>query len=255
MQTNSIAKQKTIAVHFSCGAASAVAAKKTIDIYGKTHNVIIVNNPVKEKHADNYRFLLDVQKWLGQEIFFATNPEFSDNSAVTVWSKRKYMSNRYGAPCTKLLKKEARYLFEKQHLIDWHVLGFTADEKGRHERFTKNERDNVLPILITENITKEDCFNIILDAGLKLPEIYNLGYPNANCIGCVKASSPTYWNHVRKMHPTIFTERAELSRRLGAKLVRYKGKRIFLDELPTDAIGRPMKSLKSFDCSIFCNTK
>lgn len=38
--------KETIAVWFSCGAASAVAAKKTIEKYGNTHNVIIVNNPV-----------------------------------------------------------------------------------------------------------------------------------------------------------------------------------------------------------------
>ena len=31
--------KQTIAVWFSCGAASAVAAKKTIEKYGKTHKV------------------------------------------------------------------------------------------------------------------------------------------------------------------------------------------------------------------------
>ena len=54
------------------------------------------------------------------------------------------------------------------------------------------------------------------------------------------------------MHPQTFNERAEQSRKIGAKLVRYKGKRIFLDELPEDAIGRKMKS---YECGIFCDTK
>jgi hypothetical protein len=54
-------KDKTIAVWFSCGAASAVAAKKTIEIYGATHNIRVVNNPIKEEHPDNQRFLKDVQ--------------------------------------------------------------------------------------------------------------------------------------------------------------------------------------------------
>jgi hypothetical protein len=96
------------------------------------------------------------------------------------------------------------------------------------------------------------CFDIITSAGITLPRVYSMGYPNANCIGCVKATSPTYWNHVRRMHPDQFIERAEQSRRLGVKLVRYKGKRIFLDELPDNAKGRGMKS---YECGIFCDTK
>jgi len=81
--------------------------------------------------------------------------------------------------------------------------------------------------------------------------MYRLGYANANCIGCVKATSPTYWNHVRKVHPLVFEERAIQSRRLGVRLVRHKGKRIFLDELPIDAKGQKMKS---YECGIFCDT-
>ena len=47
---------ETIAVWFSCGAASAVAAKKTIEKYGESHNVIVVNNLVVNEHEDNRRF-------------------------------------------------------------------------------------------------------------------------------------------------------------------------------------------------------
>lgn len=245
-------EKETIAVWFSCGAASAVAAKKTVEIYGESHNVLIVNNPVDEEDIDNKRFLKDCEKWIGQRIISAKNTKINITSAVQVWDNRKYMSGRKGAPCTLLLKKEARYEFEKNNKIDWHVLGFTSDEETRHERFVKFERSNVIPILINAGLNKESCFGIIQAAGIELPNIYKLGYPNANCVGCVKATSATYWNHVRRMHPNVFAARSEQSRRIGARLVRYKGKRIFLDELPADAIGRPMKS---YECGIFCETK
>lgn len=244
-------KRETIVVWFSCGAASAVAAKLTVEKYGSTHNILIVNNPVIEEDEDNLRFSEDVSKWIGHEILYAANPAFPDNSAVTVWNKRKYMSGVKGAPCTLLLKKEARYIFERANKIDHHVLGFTVDEKDRHNRFTKFERENVLPVLLDAGLTKQDCFNILIEAGIQLPRVYGMGYVNANCIGCVKATSPTYWNHVRKMHPNIFRSRAEQSRSIGAKLVRYKGERIFLDELPVDAKGAKMKS---YECGIFCDT-
>lgn len=241
----------TIAVWFSCGAASAVAAKKTVERYSKTHNILIVNNPVYEEDSDNIRFKNDVSKWVGLPIIRAVNNEEHTTSAVVVWDRRKYMCGLKGAPCTVVLKKEARYQFEVLHKIDYHVLGFTFDEKTRHDRFVKFERENVLPVLIEEEITKQDCFEIITEAGIELPRMYKLGYPNANCIGCVKATSPTYWNHVRKVHPEVFTQRAVQSRRIGARLVRYRGKRIFLDELPVDAKGRKMKS---YECGIFCDT-
>ena len=243
-------EEKIIAVWFSCGAASAVAAKKTIEKYGASHKIILVNNPIINEHPDNERFLKDCEKWLDQNIIKATNKDFPNCDIREVFDKRKYISGRDGAPCTMLLKKGARYQFEKENEIDWHVLGFTADEKERSDRFMKFERSNLIPILIDESITKIDCFRILNEAGIKLPEIYSLGYPNANCIGCVKSSSPTYWNLVRKTFPDIYNERAEQSRRIGAKLVVVKGKRKFLDELKlTDKGGK----IKSWDCGIFCD--
>jgi hypothetical protein len=149
------------------------------------------------------------------------------------------------------LKKAARQEWEKLNNPSHHVLGFTYDEKHRHEKFILTERSNVLPVLVDLKITKQMCFDIIKDAGIKLPRTYELGYPNANCIGCVKATSPSYWNHVRRQHPDIFNERAEQSRRIGARLVRIKNERRFLDELKVTDKGRDMKKFK-IDCGIFC---
>jgi hypothetical protein len=243
--------KQTIVVWFSCGAASAVAAKMTIEKYGSTHNIRVVNNPIKEEDPDNQRFLKDVEKWLGLTIEYCLHPKYPQASCQEIWEKRKYMSGLLGAPCTMILKKEARQHWETHNKYDYMVLGFTTDERHRHERFVLTERDNVIPVLIDAGITKQQCYKIILDAGLVLPRMYSLGYPNANCIGCVKATSPTYWNHVRRHHPDVFHEREALSRRLGCKLVQVKGQRIYLDELDPDAKGRPLKEM-DFECGIFC---
>ena len=240
-----------IAVWFSCGAASAVAAYLTIKKYGLTDEVHIVNNPVIEEDEDNRRFLDDVENWIGKKIEIAENSLYPSHSAVDVWAKRKFMSGTLGAPCTLELKKNARREWENKHSPDWHVLGFTYDEKKRHERFVTSERENVIPVLIHEKMTKADCYIFLSEHGIKLPNIYKRGYPNANCIGCVKATSPTYWNHVREQDPEVFDSRAKQSRELGAKLVRVNGQRIFLDELSKEAKGRPMKNL-DFECGIFC---
>lgn len=244
-------RDKEITVWFSCGAASAVAAKITLEKYGKDNNIRVVNNPVVEEHEDNQRFLKDVERWLGVEIEYAINSKFPDCSAETVWDVRQYMSGISGAPCTLHLKKNARQEWEAKNITDYLVLGFTADEEKRAIRFKEVEKDNLIPVLVDENITKQDCFDILNEAGIEKPKIYELGYPNANCIGCVKATSPTYWNLVRKTFPDVFERRAKQSREIGAKLVRHKGERIYLDTLPIDAQGRPLKNY-DFECGIFC---
>jgi 3'-phosphoadenosine 5'-phosphosulfate sulfotransferase (PAPS reductase)/FAD synthetase len=242
---------KNICVWFSSGAASAVAAKLIIDKYKKYNNILVVNNPIQEEHPDNKRFLKDIEKWINHPIISHVNPKFPNHSIVEVFEKIKYMSNvNGGASCTYNLKKKARYDFEKNNNIDFHVLGFTYDEKKRHERFVKFERTNVIPILIENKITKGRCLEILSENNIKIPYIYKLGFPNANCIGCVKSQSPTYWNLVRKHFPDDFKNRAQQSRKLGVKLVKRKGDRIFLDELkPSDKGGK----IKSFECGIFCD--
>lgn len=238
-----------IAVWFSRGAASAVALKLTIERFGKGR-VRAVTNPVVEERPDNVRFERDVAEWAGVEIEHVTNPKYPSASAVDVWEARKGMAFPHGAPCTAILKKEARQLWELENKPSWHVLGFTADERKRHERFTLTERENVIPVLIDAGMTKWDCTRLLTSAGIDLPDSYALGFPNANCMGCVKATSPTYWNLVRKVDPQAFQARAEQSRRLGARLVRVAGQRIFLDELDPKAKGMPLKSMP--DCGTFC---
>lgn len=244
----------SVAVWFSNGAASAAALKLAIDRFG-LDQVRAINNPVAEEDEDNLRFQRDVSDWLGIEIEQAFNPRYPDGSAVSVWGVRKGMSFRHGAPCTVHLKKEARQHWESVNKVDWHVFGFTAEEETRHDRFILTERDNVLPLLIEAGMTKSDCADLIAGAGIALPRVYAEGYPNANCIGCVKATSATYWNLVRRTRPEVFRQRAEQSSQLGVRLARYKGKRIFLDELPENAVGRPLKTLRMPECGIHCEER
>lgn len=98
-----------IVVWFSCGAASAVAASQTLELYGDICDVRIVNNPVDEEDEDNRRFLNDIEHWLGVPIEIVSNKSLGHSSAAEVWRKERFMSSPYGAPCTKKLKKETRY--------------------------------------------------------------------------------------------------------------------------------------------------
>lgn len=244
-------KGQKIAVWFSCGAASAVAAKLTLEKYGNDNEVHILNNPIAEEDEDNQRFLKDVERWLNYPIKHVRSKKYPSQSCEDVWVKRKFMSGPMGAPCTLELKKKARQEWEEKNLPNWTVLGFTSEEQKRADRFKLTERESLLTPLIDEGYSKQKCFDTIMSAGIELPRIYKLGYPNANCIGCVKASGVSYWQLVREKHPDVFEQRAKMSRDIGSKLVIYKGKRIFLDELDPEAKGNAMRQY-DFECGIFC---
>ena len=62
--------------------------------------------------------------------------------------------------------------------------------------------------------------------GIKRPTMYDLGYNNNNCIGCVKGGKG-YWNKIRKDFPDVFAERAKLERLIGRSCING----CFLDEL------------------------
>lgn len=222
---------KRILVWFSCGAASAVAAKMCVEEFGSTHEVLIVNCDTRSsEHPDNYRFCADCVKWWGQEIVFIKSDKFQ--TVDEVFDKTRYMAGVAGARCTTELKKLPRMDFARAD--DIHVFGFCFDEQKRVRQFEDRNPDLIVKwVLIEKRITKARCYQELTDAGIELPEMYKLGYDNNNCPGCVKASSPWYWSMIRKTHPEVFKRRCEQSRALGVRLVEiHHHERIFLDELP-----------------------
>lgn len=236
-------------VWFSCGVASTVTAKMAIEKYGIGNVNVVYCDMRKNEHPDNDRFLKDVESWLGIKIEIIGSKTFS--KVEDVFGKFNYMSGVHGARCTVEMKKVPR--FNYQFPDDNHMLGLCADEKHRIDRFNEDNFDMYLDWLLLDNgVTKQDCLRIVAESGIELPAMYKLGFKNNNCIGCVKAQSPSYWNLVRMNFPAIFDERASQSRVIGCKLVKYKGERIFLDQLPADSREHIDEDIS---CGIQCSTQ
>jgi hypothetical protein len=143
------------------------------------------------------------------------------------------MSGIAGAICTTEMKKIPREAFQEP--TDTHIFGYTVEERKRAERFEDNNPTlHVEWVLIDAGITKEQCKHILSANGIALPAMYALDFDNNNCKGCVKSTSPGYWNRTRRHFPDVFSRRCRQSRALGVKLVRVKGQRIYLDQLPPD---------------------
>lgn len=231
---------------FSCGAASAVATKLAITQY-VDQEIIIARCIVKEEHHDNDRFAADCEKWFGMPITNMINEKYN-GSIVEVADKRGYVSGIAGAPCTMLLKKKVREDFQLP--TDKHIFGYCAEEQGRWDNFLDANNIDAVSPLIDRGLEHSDCLAMIENAGIKLPDMYALGYKHNNCIGCFKAGGQGYWNKIRIDFPEIFKARVELTRRLGARLLNVNNVHKFLDEIELGA-GDYQKE-PEIQCGIFC---
>lgn len=240
-----------VLVWWGAGNASSVAAKEAIKKYGKIVQVLYCDTS-KSEHPDNLRFRRDISEWLGQEIKVLKSEDYDD--IWQVFEKRRWLRSADGAPCTAEMKIAVRHAY--QEACDLQIFGFTKDEEPRWIRFGKTFPD-VQGEWILNGITKMECHKIIQDAGIEMPMMYKLGYPNNNCCGCVKAESVPYWTHIRKDFPENFQRMALLERKFNYALNRQGSgenrKPLFLDEIPAGV--RAMRNGLNWECGVLCQTK
>ena len=70
---------------FSCGAASAIATKKALEIYGK-ENFVIATCVLDNEHEDNKRFLVDCEAWFEYPITQLRSTKYKD--LWDLWGKQ-----------------------------------------------------------------------------------------------------------------------------------------------------------------------
>lgn len=201
---------------------------------------------IDDQHPDSMRFIKDCEKVLGKEIEILKSPYGSVENAIRAAMVIRLQGGF--APCTNWLKKRVRKEWEYEHK-DYditYVWGMDLDEKHRAEKLTETmiEFEHCFP-LIERNLTKQDAHGICAELGIRRPAMYDLGYNNNNCVGCVKGGMG-YWNKIRVDFPEVFESRAKLERVLGHSIL----KECFLDEL--DASRGRMSDEISQDCNIFC---
>lgn len=141
-----------------------------------------------------------------------------------------------------------RQEWEKEQDIDLltYIWGYDFKEQHRAKRLleTNPEYEHLFP-LIEKELSKEEVHGVLAQLGIKRPKMYDLGYSNNNCIGCVKGGKG-YWNKIRQDFPQVFEEMALLEREIGASCINGT----FLDELEP-AAGRMEKAILP-DCGMLC---
>ena len=230
-------------VWFSAGAASAVAAKLTL---ATATDVRIVYIDPGSEHPDNPRFVDDAEAWFGHPVERLRSERYQDTWEL--WEKRRFLVGPTGALCTAELKKRLRYGYQLPD--DIQVFGYTTEEQNRADRFRhENPGVQLVTPLIERGLTKEDCLALVDRAGLRLPEMYRLGYRNNNCVGCVKGGMG-YWNKIRIDFPDVFDRMALLERDIGHAIQKDESGPVWLDELDPTRGDYPSEAAP--DCSLLC---
>ena len=223
---------------FSAGVSSFIASyieKDNIDRILYTH--------IDDQHKDTMRFVKDCEKVLGKEIEILQSKYKTVNQVIEQF---RFINSPYGAKCTSILKKRVRKEWEYGQEDLTYIWGYDLTEKNRADRILESmpEFNHKFP-LIERGLTKEDCHGMSKDLGIKRPIMYDLGYRNNNCIGCVKGGMG-YWNRIRKDFPEVFNERARLERVIGASCI----KGVYLDELEPNR-GRLEEEIME-ECNLIC---
>lgn len=237
---------------WSAGTTSAVACALAVRELAPAFDEVVVAycaSVESAEHPDNARFRVECEQWYGVPIARLYSAKYAD--LTDVFEKRKYVAGIGGAPCTQWLKKAVREEFQRDD--DVHVFGFDDGEHDRAADFAASHEIAIRFPLIERGLSHQDCDAIVAAAGIALPAMYRLGYKNNNCIGCVKGGAG-YWNKIRRDFPDVFAQRAEMTRRLGCRLLAITiggvRKRIFLDELP-EGVGR-YEAEPAIECGIGC---
>lgn len=166
----------------SAGVSSFIAgwlARSTVDEF--------IYIDIADQHPDSLRFIHDCEAELGKKITILQNKNY--HSVSDVCRARRFIKSASGAQCTEILKRRVRKEWEYQHR-DYsitYVWGMDVNEQDRADRLWDAMPDfqHEFP-LIDKHLTKDDAHGLCYELGIKRPAMYDLGYPNNNCVGCVK---------------------------------------------------------------------
>jgi len=224
--------------------SSAVATKIAIDRIDR-----IFYTHIDDHHEDTMRFVRDCEQWFGKKIDIVQSEFLSVEAACLHAGGKGYINGPTGAACTRILKRDLRKKIEYDFPVGekvTYVWGFDNTESDRADRVCDHMIDfgHIFP-LIDRGISKKHAHEILRASGIKRPAMYDLGYNNNNCIGCVKGGMG-YWNHIRRDFPDVFQARSRLERTIGHSCI----KGCFLDELDENT-GIESKPIVD-DCGILC---
>ena len=187
-------------VSFSGGLGSWAAAKRVAEQHG-TDNLILVFTDTLMEDPDLYRFLIEAAADVGGELVWLKD----GRNPWQVFRDVKYMGNTRIAHCSKELKSKPFEKWLKEQDFDNPIiyLGIDWTEEHRlitHRKYVTHRVE--APLCNKPLLSQQQIRQMLADTtNIKLPKLYQQGFPHNNCGGtCVKAGQGQ-WAKVLKLYP------------------------------------------------------
>ena len=193
-------------VSISGGSASAVAADRVIDRYGSDAVDLWFADTLWEDPS-LYQFLEELEKRWDKQIIRYTD----GRTPLEVAEDRKLIPNNWAAPCSYELKQRPfrEYIEKLDKPVTVH-LGLDWSETHRHAK--PKEIYEAIPgvtvdfPLMWEPIPWRGYTLLIQDWGIKIPRLYELGFPHNNCGGRCVRQGLGEWMRLYKFLPDRYEE-------------------------------------------------
>lgn len=190
-------------ISFSGGigsAASLLLAHK----HNLSYAAIFADTLIEDE--DLYRFKWDIESYIGKEITTLTD----GRTPWEVYIDERFIGNSRTAHCSQRLKTDIvrDYIKTNWGINDYPilVLGMSKEESERIDR--AKIRWNPIPVdsLLVKYGLNSRCEmeSLINDCGIKIPRLYDYGFPHNNCGGFCCRSGQTQFATLLKHFPERF---------------------------------------------------
>lgn len=194
---------------FSGGVGSWAAAKRVAHETG-TDNLILCFADTLIEDEDLYRFIEEAANDVGGKLVRLSE----GRTPWEVFFDGRFLGNSRIDPCSRILKRQLirKWLeenFDPQNTVVY--IGIDWTEEHRYKRALKYWDPWVCkaPLCDPPFVNKKEIHKQLEKAGIRLPRLYEMGFPHNNCGGfCIKAGHAHFKLLLEKM-PDRFAEHEE----------------------------------------------
>lgn len=212
---------------YSGGINSWCAAKRVLEQHGKA-GVVLVFADTGCEDADLYRFLDETADRFGVRLVRM------QQLLRDIWSVYSEFGEIDGEHCARELKRDPCQQFLERNFDPDAVtvyVGLDWTESHRLEQLRKNypKWKYEAPLTEAPYLSKVEMLDMLRADGIRIPKLYELGFPHNNCGGFCPKSGLTHFRNLFEKNPEKYRDCEQKEKLLGMSFLNVRGKAITLE--------------------------
>lgn len=230
-------------MNLSGGTASAVAAQRAIERYGRDVSLWFADTSFEDE--DLYRFLLDLEAKWDRPIHRLAD----GRTPLQVFEDQHIIPNSKIAPCSRTLKGELldRVVGMMVKPVT-QLVGMSWQEQHRIDKmqaiYAKKDGIFVDFPLCWKPLEFRTYYDVVQSWGIKPPRLYDVGMPHNNCGGRCVRQGQSEWLRLRRYYPERFAEMRDWEAKMRASDPKYANHSFLTDRRGPD---RPPMTLAELE--------